>query len=76
MPPGQRVKDRYFFLDRQRRILRLLQDFDRPPPALDQGACLLVQVGTELGESLELTELRQIETERPGHLLHRLDLRG
>lgn len=35
----------------------------------------LVQIGTELGEGLQLAERGQVELQRTGNLLHLLDLR-
>src|SRR5919204_115176 len=36
---------------------------------------LLVELGAELGEGLEIAVLREIESQLAGHLLHRLRLR-
>src|SRR3989338_698536 len=58
----------------QRRVLRLFQDFHGPTPALYLATSPLVQIGRELGESLQLAELREIQAQLAGHLFHGLGL--
>ena len=62
-------------LDGHRRVEVLLQQLDEAVAALELGLRHLVELGTERGERLELTELREVELERAGDRLHRLDLR-
>ena len=73
---GHRVDDHHLLLDRHRLVLRLLEHLDQPRAALELPLGRRVEVGAELGERLELAVLRQDEPQRPGHLLHRLDLGG
>ena len=70
------VEDRDLLLDRQRLILRLLQQLDEPRAAIELLLRRLVEIArAELRERRELAILREIETQRAGHLPHRLDLR-
>ena len=70
------VEDRDLLLDRQRRVLFLLQHFDEPRAAIELVLRGLVEVAAaELRERRQLAELREVETQRAGHLAHRLDLR-
>ena len=62
-------------LDRQRLVLRLLQDLDQPPAAIELAQRRLVEVAAELRERRELAVLREVEPQRAGDLPHRLDLR-
>ena len=59
----------------ERLVLRLLQDFDQPPAAIELVQRRLVEVAAELRERRELAVLREVETQRAGDLAHRLDLR-
>jgi hypothetical protein len=61
-------------LDAERHVLALLQDLDEARAALELGAGL-VEVGGELREGRHGAVLREVEAERAGDLLHRLDLR-
>ena len=62
-------------LDRQRLVLRLLQDLDQPRAAIELRLRRLVEVAAELRERRELAVLREVEPQRAGDLPHRLDLR-
>src|SRR4051812_31570098 len=61
-------------LDGVRGVLRLFEQLHQPSASLELGLGRLVEVGAEGGERLELTELREIEAQPAGHLLHPLDL--
>ena len=63
-------------LDRHRRVQRLLQQLDEPVAALELRLRHRVELGAERRERLELAELREVELQRSGDRLHRLDLRG
>ena len=70
------VEDRHLLLDRERRVLRLLQHFDQPGAAIELLLRRLVEVAAaELRERRQLAVLREVESQRAGHLAHRLDLR-
>src|SRR5215471_10632886 len=69
------IDDRDLALDRQRRVLRLLQDLDEPRAAIQLRLRRLVEVAAELRERRELAVLREVETQSAGDLTHRLDLR-
>ena len=62
-------------LHRHRLVLRLLQHLHDAPAAVELRLRRLVQLGPELGERLQGAELREVEPQAAGHLLHRLDLR-
>ena len=67
--------DRYhLILDRERVVLRLLEQLDQPRAAVELGPGGRVQVGGEGGERLQVAELRQRQPQVARHLLHRLDL--
>ena len=53
-------------LDRQRLAVALLQQFDQPPAAVDQGLARLVQLGPEGRERFQLPEVGQLELESAG----------
>src|SRR3954469_8735898 len=72
---GRGIDDRHLLLDRQRLILRLLEDFDQASSAIELVQRRLVEIGAELREGGKLTELREVQPKRPGDLAHRLDLR-
>ena len=69
------IDDRDLLLDRQRLVLRLLQDLDEPRAAIELGLRRLIEVAAELRERRELAILREVEPQRAGDLPHRLDLR-
>ena len=75
VPVGGGVDDRDLLLDRERLILRLLQDLDQAAAAIELVERRLVEVGAELRERRELAVLREVEPQRAGHLPHRFDLR-
>ncbi len=62
-------------LDRERRVLGLLEQLDQPCTTLELGLRCRVQVGAERGERLQLAVLGQVQAQPAGDLLHRLDLR-
>ena len=62
-------------LDRERRVLALLEQLDQPLAAVEGGPAGGVQVGGERGEGLELAELGEVQAQPAGDGLHRLDLR-
>jgi hypothetical protein len=62
-------------LDGLRLVLRLLEDLDDAGSAGELLLRRLVELGAELGEGLEGAELRQVEPEPAGDVLHRLYLR-
>ena len=66
----------HLLLDRDRRVERLLEQLDQPVAALELGLRHGVELGAERGERLELAELGEVELQRAGHRLHRLDLGG
>ncbi len=72
---GRREDDRDLLFDRQRRILRLLQNLDQPLTAIQLRLRRLIEIGAELREGRQFAILREIEPQRAGHLLHGLDLR-
>ena len=74
-PGAQEDRDDLFF-DRHRAVLRLLEQLDQPLAAIQLILRRLVEVGRECGERLELAVLRKIQSQRPGHLFHCLDLCG
>src|SRR5688572_27076276 len=69
------VDDRDLLLDCDRLVLRLLQDLDEPAAPVELRLRRLVEIAAELCERGKLAILREIETQRAGHLPHRLDLR-
>src|SRR5918999_46658 len=60
--------------DREWRVLRLLEDLDDASPAIELRLTRFVEVASELCEGLQFTELREVESQAPCDLLHRLDL--
>ena len=62
-------------LDGHRAVLRLLQQLDQAIATLELGLGDGVELGAERGERLELAELGEVELQRAGDALHRLDLR-
>ena len=69
-----RVDDEHLPLEGHRRVLPLLEDLDQPPPAGELGLRRLVEIRSELRKSGHVAELRQLEPQRPGDLLHGLRL--
>ena len=65
----------HLLLDRERRVLRLLEQLDQPRAAVELRAGGRVQVGRERGERLQVAVLRQVEAQVARDRLHRLDLR-
>lgn len=63
------------FSTRDRAVLRLLEHLYDARALFQTLLGVRVQVGAELRERLQLTELRVRQLERTGNLLHRLDLR-
>ena len=61
---GRREDDRDLLLDRERLILRLLQDLDQPLAAVELLLRRLVEVAAELRERRELAVLREVEPQR------------
>src|SRR5665213_2079664 len=62
-----------FVLNRERRVLRLLQQFDQARTAFELRARRRVEVGAEGGERLKLAELREVEPQPPGDRTHRFN---
>ena len=60
--------DGNLFLDRQRRVLRLLQNFDQAFTAIELGLRSFIEIGAELREGREFAVLREIQTQRAGDL--------
>ena len=56
--------------------MRLLEHFHDAFAALELGFGGVVEVAAELRESCQLAELREIQLDGAGNLLHRFDLRG
>src|SRR5581483_4438584 len=69
------VNDRDLTLDRQRVVLRLLQQLDQPGAAIELLLRGLVEVAAELRERRQLAILREREPQGAGDLTHGLDLR-
>src|SRR5688572_26836904 len=67
---GAGVDDHDLALERQRAELVLFEELDQALAARQLVARVLVQVARELGESRQLPELRQVEAQLAGHLLH------
>ena len=63
-------------LDRERRVLRLLEQLDQAGTALQLGPGGRVQVGGEGGERLQLAVLGQVQPQRPATFFIGLDLGG
>ena len=70
---GQHGRD--LVLDPPRLQLVLVEHLDQALTTVQRGLRVRVEVRAELGERLELAELRQLDLELAGDLLHRLDLR-
>ena len=71
---GAGVDRRHLVGDRERRALVLVQRLDQALAAGQRLLGLGVELGAELRERLELAELRQVQPQLPGDLLHRLRL--
>src|SRR5580658_3391552 len=74
IPVGAGEDDRDLALDRQRLVLRLLQDLDQPRAAGELRLRGFIEVAAELRERRELSVLRQVEPQRAGNLTHGPDL--
>ena len=72
---GAGEHDDDLLLDGHRAVERLLEQLDQAVAALELGLGDRVELGAERGERLELAELGEVELQRAGHALHRLDLR-
>jgi hypothetical protein len=72
---GGRPDDRDLLGEPDRLVLGLLEHLDQPVAPVELRLRRLVQVGAERRERLQLAELREVEPERAGDLLHRLGLR-
>src|SRR5947208_1862382 len=59
-----RVDDRDLALDRERFVLRLLEDFDEPRASIELRLRRLVEIAAELRERGELAILREVEPQR------------
>src|SRR4029453_8872331 len=70
-----REDDQDLLLDRQRLILRLLQDLDQALAAIELCLRRLVEIAAEMRECRQPAILRKVKAQRAGHLAHRLDLR-
>ena len=66
----------HLLLDRKRAVLRLLEQLHQSGAPFQLRLGGLVQIRGECGEGLQFAVLRKIQTQRAGHLLHRLDLSG
>src|SRR5687767_9615327 len=76
VPVCARIDNEHLFLDRERVVLRLLQNFDETRAAIELPLRRGVEVASELGERRKLAVLSEVETQRSGDLSHRFDLRG
>jgi hypothetical protein len=63
-PVGRGKNDRHLLFNRERLILRLLQDLDEALAAVELALGGLVQVAAELRECRELAVLRKVESQR------------
>src|SRR5205814_802968 len=75
MSASARIENHDLLFDRQGFVLTLLQHFDQPLPSIELRPGRFVEVAAELREGGQFAILRQIETQRAGHLPHRLYLR-
>ena len=73
---GGSVDDRHLVLEWDRLVLRLLEHLLKPQAAIDLRLGRWVEVRGELGESLQIAELRQVELQLPSHRAHRPRLCG
>src|SRR5690606_7018759 len=71
---GGSIDNCHLQFNRYRRILSLLKDFLVSSTSFDGSLGSRIKVRTELGKSLQLTELRLVQLQSTGNLLHRLDL--
>src|SRR4051812_19340410 len=74
MSDRARVNDRDLLFDRERFVLRLLEQFGEPCAAVELRLGCLVEVASELRKRGELAILREVEPQRPRNLAHRFDL--
>lgn len=75
MASGAQEDRNHLLLNRHGLILRLLEQFDEPLTALQLRLGGRVQVGCKRRERFQFAVLRQVQTQRAGHLFHGLDLR-
>src|ERR1700730_18049090 len=73
---GSGKNDDDLLLSRQRRELRLFQNFCEPLSSVELILCDLVQIAAELRKRSQLTILRKVELQGSRHLAHSLDLRA
>ena len=71
-----RPENRDLIFDRDRVVLDLLEELDDALAAIEPRLGRGIEIGTELRESGQLAELRQVELDLARHLFDRLDLRG
>ena len=62
--------------NRDRVVLRLLENFDDAFAALQLRLSFRIEIGAELRERREFAELREVQLNTAGDLFHRFDLRG
>src|SRR5579863_151289 len=74
VPVGGRVDLHDLLLDRDRLALTLVECAHQPLAARQRALRVGIELGSELRERLELTELREVELQTAGDLLHRADL--
>src|SRR6185437_13449046 len=65
----------HLLLNRHWLVLGLLEQLDQPRTTVQLGLRRRVEVRGEGGEGFQFAVLRQVQAQRTGHLLHRLDLR-
>ena len=68
------VEDAYLFLRWHRNVLLLVHELSKLLTSQEKLLGGGIEIGTELGESLYLSELGKIELDGTRHLLHGLDL--
>src|SRR5690606_29386113 len=69
------IQQRHLIGQRKRLVLRLLEQFSQAQTTIKLALGGLVEVRAELGERRQRTELREVETQTTGDLLHRFRLR-
>ena len=67
---GHRIKGKNLFLDWNRVVLRLFENFDDTTTTLELGKRRGIEFGPELGERCELAELGQVQPQWTSDLLH------
>src|SRR5690606_10683067 len=73
---GRRVDDEHLALERERRILTLLEELGQTGAAVQRTLRGGVEVRTELREGRQFAVLGEREAQRTGDRLHRLGLGG